>query len=46
MVKSRCPRPKLQCVDTYCQFYRDLFIEVRAYQSFKYPQYIAILCES
>ena len=38
MVKPRTPRPTVQCVDTYCELYRDLFIEVRAYESFKYLQ--------
>ena len=38
MVKPRLPRPTVQCVDTYCELYRDLFIEVRAYESFKYLQ--------
>jgi len=38
MVKPRPPRPTVQCVDTYCELYRDLFIEVRAYESFKYLQ--------
>ncbi len=27
MVKPRSPRPTLQCVDTYCELYRDLFID-------------------
>ena len=36
MVKPRPPRPTVQCVDTYCELYRDLFIEVRAYESFKF----------
>jgi SRSO17 transposase len=38
MVKPRSPRPTVQCVDTYCELYRDLFREVRAYESFKYLQ--------
>ena len=38
MVKPRSPRPTVQCVDTYCELYRDLFIEVRDYESFKYLQ--------
>ncbi len=38
MVKPHSPRPTVQCVDTYCELYRDLFIEVRAYESFKYLQ--------
>jgi SRSO17 transposase len=36
MVKPRPPRPTVQCVDTYCQLYQDLFPEVRAYEAFKY----------
>ena len=28
MVKPRSPRPTVQCVDTYCELYKDLFIEV------------------
>ena len=38
MVKPRSPRPTVQCVDTCCELSRDLFIEVRAYESFKYLQ--------
>ena len=38
MVKPRSPQPTVQCVDTYCELYRDLFVEVRAYESFKYLQ--------
>lgn len=38
MVKPCLPRPTVQCVDTYCKLYRDLFIEVRAYESFKHLQ--------
>jgi SRSO17 transposase len=38
MVKPRFPRPTVQCIDTYCELYRDLFVEVRAYESFKYLQ--------
>ncbi len=38
MVKPRFPRLTVQCVDTYCEMYRDLFAEVRAYESFKYLQ--------
>jgi SRSO17 transposase len=36
MVKPRTPQPTVQCVDTYCEFYKDLFTEVRAYEAFKY----------
>lgn len=38
MVKPRPARPTVQFVDTYCELYRDLFVEVRAYESFKYLQ--------
>jgi len=38
MVKPRPARPTVQFVDTYCELYRDLFVEVRAYESFKYIQ--------
>ncbi|EAZ93132.1 transposase [Crocosphaera chwakensis CCY0110] len=36
MVKPRPPQMTVKCVDTYCELYRDLFIEVRAYEAFKY----------
>ncbi len=36
MVKLRPPRLTVKCVDTYCKLYRDLFVEVRAYEAFKY----------
>lgn len=36
MVKPRVPQPTVQCVDTYCELYKDLFKEVRAYEAFKY----------
>ncbi len=35
MVKPCPPRLTVKCVDTYCKLYRDLFIEVRAYEAFK-----------
>lgn len=38
MVKPRPARPTVKFVDTYCELYRDLFVEVRAYESFKYIQ--------
>ena len=38
MVKPRSPQLTVKCVDTYSELYRDLFIEVRAYESFKYLQ--------
>ena len=36
MVKPRPPQITVKCVDTYCELYRNLFIEVRAYEAFKY----------
>ena len=27
---------KVKCLDTYCELYRDLFVEVRTYEAFKY----------
>lgn len=36
MVKPRPAQPTVKFVDTYCQLYRDLFVEVRAYECFKY----------
>jgi SRSO17 transposase len=36
MVKPRLPQATVKCVDTYCQLYRNLFVEVRAYEAFKY----------
>jgi SRSO17 transposase len=36
MVKPRPARPTVKCVDTYCELYKDLFPEVRAYECFKY----------
>lgn len=38
MVKPRPARVTVQFVDTYCELYRNLFVEVRAYESFKYLQ--------
>ncbi len=38
MVKPRPARPTVTFVDTYCELYTDLFVEVRAYESFKYIQ--------
>ena len=38
MVKPRPARPTVKFVDTYCELYTDLFVEVRAYESFKYIQ--------
>lgn len=36
MVKPCPPQLTVKCVDTYCELYRDLFVEVRAYEAFKY----------
>lgn len=38
MVKPRPARPTVKFVDTYCELYKDLFVEVRAYEAFKYLQ--------
>ena len=38
MVKPRLARPTVQFIDTYCELYKDLFVEVRAYEYFKYLQ--------
>lgn len=36
MVKPRTPVPTVKFIDTYCKLYQDLFVEVRAYECFKY----------
>jgi SRSO17 transposase len=36
MVKPRPPQLTVKCVDTYCELYRNLFLEVRADEAFKY----------
>jgi SRSO17 transposase len=36
MVEPRAAAPTIKFIDTYCQLYKDLFPEVRAYESFKY----------
>jgi SRSO17 transposase len=36
MIKPRPAQPTVKFVDTYCQIYRDLFVEVRTYEYFKY----------
>lgn len=36
MVEPRAAAPTVKFIDTYCQLYKDLFPEVRAYESFKY----------
>jgi SRSO17 transposase len=36
MVEPRTAAPTVRFVDTYCQFSKDLFSEVRADESFKY----------
>lgn len=35
MVKPRPARPTVQFIDTYCELYKDLFVEVRADECFK-----------
>ncbi|WP_425428926.1 hypothetical protein [Aphanothece hegewaldii] len=36
MIKPRPPAPTVKFIDTYCKLYQDLFVEVRAYECFKY----------
>jgi SRSO17 transposase len=36
MVKPRAAQPTVKFIDRYCQLYQDLFVEVRAYEYFKY----------
>jgi SRSO17 transposase len=36
MVKPRDAAPTVRFIDTYCELYKDLFVEVRAYECFKY----------
>lgn len=36
MVKPRPAAPTVKFIDTYCKLYEDLFVEVRAYECFKY----------
>ena len=36
MVAPRQAKPTVKFIDTYGEMYRDLFVEVRAYESFKY----------
>lgn len=36
MVKPRDAATTVRFIDTYCELYRDLFVEVRAYECFKY----------
>ena len=36
MVAPRLARITVPSIDTYCELYRDLFIDVRSYESFKY----------
>jgi SRSO17 transposase len=38
MVKPKLAQPTVQFIDTYCELYKDLFVEVRAYEYFKYLQ--------
>lgn len=36
MTKTREAKKTVQCVDTYSELYKDIFPEVRSYESFKY----------
>lgn len=36
MTRTREAKKTVQCVDTYSELYKDIFPEVRAYESFKY----------
>jgi SRSO17 transposase len=36
MVKPRPAAPTVKYIDTYCELYKDLFVEIRAYECFKY----------
>ncbi|NES00569.1 MAG: IS701 family transposase [Symploca sp. SIO1B1] len=36
MIKPRAATPTVKFIDTYCELYKDLFVEVRAYECFKY----------
>ena len=36
MVKPRKATPTVKFIDTYCELYKDLFVEIRAYECFKY----------
>lgn len=36
MVKPRLPEPTVKFVDSYCQLYQNLFVEVRSFEYFKY----------
>ena len=38
MVKAREAQKTVQLVDSYCENYKDLFVEVRAYEHFKQLQ--------
>lgn len=44
MVEPRMAAPTVKFVDTYCELYKDLFPEVRTYESFKYLQ-VGLLSE-
>jgi SRSO17 transposase len=35
MTRKRGAKKTIQCVDTYSELYKDIFPEVRAYESFK-----------
>ena len=36
MTESRVPNPTVGFIDDYCQWSRDLFVEVRSFEAFKY----------
>jgi hypothetical protein len=43
MIKPRPAQPTVKCVDTYCELYKDLFVEVRAYEYFANKMGVAYL---
>lgn len=36
MVERRQPNPTVDFIDEYCQYYRNLFSDVRGFEAFKY----------
>lgn len=36
MVELRQPKPTVDFIDEYCQYYRNLFSDVRSFEAFKY----------
>ena len=36
MVERRQPKPTVDFIDEYCQYYRNLFSDVRGFEAFKY----------